>query len=443
KHFPGSKTNPTTSQSHGLADRMWHAGEDCDYCQAVTKQADGYLQLIGNPAYADLCLGRPATRVFQRTAIDEATLRGAEGQLFGLESVQQRTKLAGYIWGPENLLEQALGNRLDKWTPIRVGKAKSRGQGLVEIFLCKASDKHAAYSNLLRLKDVSSEADAETKGEAMATRQQKESTSNADEACNSKFYITLYSDLIAVDDYLRPMTTLTENMLWQLMDQTDDPPFTIEKGFVSVRRIGGFLGVVGLPRTPDIAIAAGSTWRLCWKDGIDEATRTKAWKELLRSEQSGLGLRRGEGFGRIVLNHPVHMARWDDMTLPSRSMSDVEFTPFPSEKVATQPKAPDRSRQLAVELAGASTVGGDRPYQRLFAELAQAANPLDEIQRLFDDPLYREGKAKNLAHELKQAVGDQLPLFKHEYGQTICIAKEYEDDPAKVQLMREALKKHA
>jgi CRISPR-associated protein Csx10 len=435
KRFPGSKANATTSRADGLADRMWHAGEECDYCQAPTKQADGYLQLVGTSSNAQLSLGRPAMRVFQRTAIDEITQRGADNQLFGLESVPHRTQFAGYVWGNEALLQQALGRQLDRWTTIRVGKAKSRGQGVVDIFMRKAPDPHHVYPHLQSFvatpTDAGSESDSAVAGQTGVAAEGKDQT----------FYVTMYSDLIAVDEYLRPVTMLTANLLWWLMNQPGKAPFEIEKGFVGTRRIGGYLGVVGLPRTPDIAITAGSTWRLRWKDPSDNVNRSAAWEALRKAEQSGLGLRRGEGFGRIVLNHPVHLARWNNMTLPSQSPEGVVFAVFPDRETGSSPPAPDRSQQLAVELAASSTGKGDRAYQRLFAELAQAENPLDAIQQLYDK--YRENKAKDIAHELERVAGERLTLFNHEHGQTTCIAKQHASDPNKVKLMREALKKHS
>jgi CRISPR-associated protein Csx10 len=65
--------------------------------------------------------------------------------------------------------------------------------------------------------------------------------------------------------------------------------------------VDAFNVYLGLPRWRDVAINAGSSVGFRLINPPDD------WRERLNAvEQNGLGLRREEGFGRVVFNHPVY-----------------------------------------------------------------------------------------------------------------------------------------
>ncbi len=418
KRFPGAKGNPLVA-TDGLADGMWHPCQQCDQCGVPMVPADGYLQVMGYSEEASLQLGRPEMHVSARTAIDEHTQRGAEGQLFVLQSVPAGTRLAGYLWGEQELLKRVFGDLLNQRTTLRVGKAKSRGQGAIEVHVKAAdSDANQKYPCLLPKHPSDDEAVFSNN--------------------NDFLFLTLYSDLIAIDEYLRPITTLTAARLWQLLGgQSDDVPFELEVGFVGTRRIGGYLGVVGLPRSPDIAIRAGATWRLRWREGLSPTDRSTAWQALLKAQTDGLGLRRGEGYGRVIVNLPLHAARWDKMQWESQQV-DMDGTSFPSWESPTPAKA-DRRSQLV--LLGSPADDFAPAYRRLFAHLAQADNPLRAVQTLLDDPLHRSGKTFNLADQLKKLVDETRGLNLKLMEDNKCVANKSANDPEIVARFKQALKK--
>jgi CRISPR-associated protein Csx10 len=72
--------------------------------------------------------------------------------------------------------------------------------------------------------------------------------------------------------------------------------------FSTVRTVDAFSAKLGLPRTRDIAIVAGSSARLSFT-GIAPQDLAKLLEE---AETQGIGLRRDEGFGRVAFNHPVY-----------------------------------------------------------------------------------------------------------------------------------------
>ncbi|MCS6842697.1 MAG: RAMP superfamily CRISPR-associated protein, partial [Roseiflexus sp.] len=72
--------------------------------------------------------------------------------------------------------------------------------------------------------------------------------------------------------------------------------------FSAVRTVDAFNAALGLPRSRDIALVAGSSVRLSFK-GIEV---NKLVECLEKVEARGIGLRRDEGFGRVAFNHPVY-----------------------------------------------------------------------------------------------------------------------------------------
>jgi len=78
------------------------------------------------------------------------------------------------------------------------------------------------------------------------------------------------------------------------------------RGFAKTREIDGFHNYLGLPRWRDRALIAGSAAGIQIID--DKFSNDDIVKKLEELEMTGIGLRRHEGFGQIVINHPVYEA---------------------------------------------------------------------------------------------------------------------------------------
>lgn len=382
KRFPGAYGTEGRTV-HGLVDRFHVDGDDCVWCQASLKPAQGYYQLEGDDQQYKPVLVQPPPRVFQRTAIDEGTGRSKDGQLYSLESLQRGTWWAGYVWGPQDLLESLFQDRCGQWTAIRVGKAKSRGQGWLKIQMRPAeASQHPVFPHMLP-----------------ADWPRAKERNAAPVSIPPAFFITLYSDLIAVDPLLRPVTRLTVEDLWRLLGGHGAPPLEIERGYAGTRRAGGFLGVPGVPRSADLAIAAGSTWRCRWKEHTEPKQMADAWQRVTTAQNTGIGLRRGEGYGRLLIDLPLHAAVWDDMTLRDHAIACSPTKPLMPESSQRPQAAPTRWMR---DQLPTGEVDLPEAYRRLFAELAQNPDPIAAARKLLADPLHRQGKAKNLAQELKR-----------------------------------------
>lgn len=116
--------------------------------------------------------------------------------------------------------------------------------------------------------------------------------------------LTLVSDAILIDRMLRPLITLTSEVLYEYLDFPTGVEVQVVKAFRAVRRVAGWSSVGKIFKPDDLALAAGSTFLL--KVAADGASNVLDWMHRLTME--GIGLRRSEGFGRVVFDEPLHLA---------------------------------------------------------------------------------------------------------------------------------------
>jgi CRISPR-associated protein Csx10 len=84
----------------------------------------------------------------------------------------------------------------------------------------------------------------------------------------------------------------------------------IVRAFARSRIVDGFFGHLGLPRFRDVALTAGSTVGLRFPAGPP----SNLLQIVMDLESDGIGLRRNEGYGRVVFNHPLYnVSLWNQM----------------------------------------------------------------------------------------------------------------------------------
>ncbi len=333
KTHPGARDGslPTTAV-HGLVDVLGQSdplltcgqslhGERT--CESPFKPQSGFLQLKkGRTGGSILRLLTTETHVDQHVHIHDELERAEDDALYGLETVPAGSWFAGYIWGPADLLARldSLSSGTQRTSTLWVGKARTRGHGKVMVVLKKPEvQDHPSYPGLLPPGDLSH-------------------SSPSDDG----FILTLYSDLIALDPLLRPVTRLGEGELWALLSGRGTPAFRLERGYSAVRRIPGFNGVPRLPRSEDIALVAGSTWRFFWTTK-DQELRQEVMAKLDQAVCKGLGLRQGEGYGRVLVDLPIQRAsldqtRSDTYTVPvTTALAKPPIIPTPSVRPRYRP----------------------------------------------------------------------------------------------------------
>ena len=118
------------------------------------------------------------------------------------------------------------------------------------------------------------------------------------------FTTTLFSDTILVDRLLRPVITLTPQILYDI-HQVGFPEHiavSVEKAFCATRRVSGWHTVAQIFKPDDIAITKGSTFLL----KVSEADRNAVQEWMQKALYTGIGLRRSEGFGQVRFDEPLH-----------------------------------------------------------------------------------------------------------------------------------------
>lgn len=111
--------------------------------------------------------------------------------------------------------------------------------------------------------------------------------------------MTLLTDAIIVDEWGRHLNSFEPAWLQEELGLQIEPESL--NVFAQTRQVDGFNAYLGLSRPRDIALVAASAV------GFKLLTPPDDWlSRLEKIEQRGIGLRRLEGFGRVVFNHPIY-----------------------------------------------------------------------------------------------------------------------------------------
>jgi CRISPR-associated protein Csx10 len=219
------------------------------------------------------------TRLQMRTAISQKQQTALEGSLHSMEEIPAGTTFRGtFISAHSDLLGELLQQvpaSFFAWT----GK---RGAGKVEIKI-------------------------ESTGEPEPIPYFFSVLQNAGKAY---FALTLTCDTMLLDHRLRSVQFLSENILKD-PDQVgfpQDVAVAIEKAFCATRRISGWNTVSRIFKADDLALVAGSTFLL----SIYESDQGKVETWMRTVLETGIGVRRSEGFGRVRFDDPLHVAACRD-----------------------------------------------------------------------------------------------------------------------------------
>ena len=209
-----------------------------------------------------------------------------------------------YVFGqqlmlPDELVSTFLGfiEEADKEGVIRLGTGRTRGLGFVSLDLT---------GNIKRLRFEREGIDKFEEKLAnfnSAVKQQAENVDVKTEAIAPFYFaITLYSPAILCDRFLRYQKALNATTLSELLEYL---PNTFTKVYQStgVLRITGWNELWGTPRMNDYAIEMGSTFVFACTQELDN----KLLQALYKLEETGIGRRRSEGFGRICISDPFHL----------------------------------------------------------------------------------------------------------------------------------------
>ena len=245
-----------------------------------------------------------------RVANDRSVGRalGAEvpdgGALFTYEAIQASQTFQGAVLGSANDLNN-LKSWLENLNMVSIGRSRSAQYG---------------KANFEWIDSKPQKSDGLVEWDGFASQQ---APTNRDKS----LIITTLSPLLVVNDSGHPEACFP---MCELADtlKLRTPELTMSASYTRTEMVSGYNSHLRLPRQQWEAIAAGSVFVFKLEDNPDQ-------NSLLQLEQSGLGLRKGEGYGRVAVNRQGNLNKQqitekqlddpDKATLPLKPESEIHM----------------------------------------------------------------------------------------------------------------------
>lgn len=260
--------------------------KDCPKCKAPLDAFDGFYN-IGTQKRKKI---EPTKRLITRTAIDDRTQTAREGFLYSMVAIEEEQEFYGILDADSDSV--VIEDKKLKYedTPILsegenlwVGLGKTRGMGNIEITGIEQLEKKIPHEYV--------------PGNLEKRFNDFLRTLSPLNICG--FSITLYSDAIIMDKFMRYKSYIDEACLKE--------EFNMENvecvcAFSAVREILGWNAAWGLPKDKEQAIEKGSVF--FFKCDAEQENLLESLKQI---EKEGVGLRREEGLGRVYVCDPFHI----------------------------------------------------------------------------------------------------------------------------------------
>ncbi|GIV79009.1 MAG: hypothetical protein KatS3mg050_3403 [Litorilinea sp.] len=305
-------SKPSSDKGHGVWSLLHTSQQECPIC-AVEDTArgrraaavkletlGGFISLVKNAPRAK---HKPRQTVEMHIRIAPESGRVNTGDLYGYVALEPGQYFAGEITCTDesvwNILQAMADLQPDAVNELTLGKATQRGYGKV--------------SAIFRHRE-------EPLWHLQSLQERLPSAENVT--------MLLLSDAIVPDPWGRFWRGFDPAWLKRALRLPDGAEVSIDRNkdgevlaFSAVRTVDAFNAKLGLPRTRDVAIVAGSSARLTFK-GIALDDLVKVLDEV---ESQGIGLRRDEGFGRVAFNHPVYK-KLQGVESPMVDLAPLELT---------------------------------------------------------------------------------------------------------------------
>ena len=317
--YPGSKVLPATavgckdlsgflkegdSEKHGIfdtllerlvaekADRLYQP--NCPHCDKGRVESQGGFYKQIDERYEKRTL---KTRLLTRVAINRQRKVAEDELLYHLTAVdplltdKKNVSLKGSVRVPSKLVSR-VSDTLQKQVQ-RLGGGTSRGLGRVRVKVKNAPDSDSLEERICKFN---------TGLEKVWKSYRQLPTVEMDAFEGTYFSIDLQSEAIltAEDGWQRSMV-LTAPMLQEMTGCTAD--VTLIRSFASYDYVSGWNAAWGLAKEPDLVTRMGSVF-------VFHTPDIESWKPCLKVlEETGIGNRREEGFGQILVCDPFHLRR--------------------------------------------------------------------------------------------------------------------------------------
>lgn len=251
--------------------------------------------------------------------------RASDGDLYTYEAIPAGRYYAGELYLADDAWQnvgELLRVNIGKSFELRIGKGRNRSYGQVKVVIVPMAENdppawiHAPLEERLKA------------------------------TLANELFITLATDTIIQDTWGRFYGRFDPDWLAdelqmpdvQVVAADDERPAQV----VRTKFVESFDARSGLPRWRDKALVAGSTARLVFANGERPSTDV-----LKRLETEGIGLRRGEGFGRVIFNHPAHTGQWSGFAEAIAIHSDLIM---PKRKPTPQARFTDAWNEILKDL---------------------------------------------------------------------------------------------
>lgn len=282
----GSQTLPLSARSckyeagfrkdggHGVIDLLLaHDGEKRCMQESCHRSID-YFEGFWNPSEEKR--ERVNKRMITRTAINPVLGSAASAQLYSQEVIEEGQVFRAIIEVPQDIAGELDALVSTPFVAV-IGTGKSRGQGWVEV----RKEETTFYSPRLGARQRFEQYMSFWRSPVLA--------------------VTLLSDAIFHDDYLRDCTAPTPRHLQPLGIDPREWGQNPIRAFAASRMVFGFDGApFCLPRLPRLAVVGGSTF-------LFQARSNNSPTIPDGGGQGWVGDKNGEGYGHVLLWHPFHL----------------------------------------------------------------------------------------------------------------------------------------
>lgn len=270
-----------------IQDSCAHA--DCD--QAM-EQASGYYRRDRDEPHLR-AKALIHTRLQTRTGINRDWGIVEESILYNREVFDEDMRFWGEVLLPDELADTLMQfvKKADEEHVIRIGTARTRGLGCVKVSTREARrEDFAHFTDRLANFNITLQKQARDAGVGSLDA--------------FYFAITLYSPTILSDRFLRYHTSLDGAMLDTLLKK---PGLLFERVYqtTGIQRIAGWNELWGTPRMNDYALETGSTFLFACSSAPDQDN--ELLEALYALEETGIGRRWPEGFGRVRISDLFHL----------------------------------------------------------------------------------------------------------------------------------------
>lgn len=329
KHFPLTAASCKRERTeHALVDQLWfriaqhhlagYVAEDaatawrqCRKCEADLKGHDGFWEQK-NDRPCDMSSNH---HVAAHVGIDRQTATAAESIFYTLESMLpsgEEVDLYGWLMADAEalaVLEQLLQ---DEGHRISVGHHRTRGYGDVRLKLGEPVDRDDSQSHAENWRQWSRDLIAFLGSQPL-------SVPDLDPE-NFYFSLSFPTSAVFVDRFLRYTIDPADMVPWLPAMPSGDVAFPLKdrpshqlpsggtvRWITAVtrhERLRGWNAAHGLPRQDEWAIERGAVYVYCFQGTAEE--REALIEQLATLSKDGVGLRRNEGFGTVMVSDDFH-----------------------------------------------------------------------------------------------------------------------------------------